>query len=121
MGKLLTLLWALVGAVSLASAGSAAQIVIDVSGRGYESLTFNATTTNDPFGASSSVTLETDRNGDGTVGDIALVTATLNITHPIVLPVGTLTIDEVLTLQGGTGTMTGSQILWDPTPVTALT
>jgi hypothetical protein len=75
-----------------------------------------------PFSAGSSLTVNTDTNGDGTVGDVSLVGGTLQINGTTNLGIyGTFISATTVTLTGGTGALTGSSLLWNTDTATATT
>ncbi|HTO05660.1 MAG TPA: hypothetical protein VMR86_01265 [Myxococcota bacterium] len=73
-----------------------------------------------PFDPNSTVTVNTDLNGNGIIGeanDVGLVGGTLNI-HAVtpIGQLGTVVADVVATVAlGGVGTLSGDQILWNMT------
>jgi hypothetical protein len=61
----------------------------------------------------SSITVETDRNGDGVGGDWQLVSGTLNVDETLpVYAIGSVVIDETISLAGGEAALFGDQVWW---------
>jgi hypothetical protein len=69
-----------------------------------------------PFN-SGSLTINPDTNGDGILGqanDVSLVSGTWHIAGTTTIPTyGTITTDTTTVLTGGTGTLTGTSLLWN--------
>jgi hypothetical protein len=67
-----------------------------------------------PLGAGSNITINTDTNGDSVVGDVSITGGTLYVSGTTNLGAYGTFISSVTTfVSGGTGTLTGSNILWD--------
>jgi hypothetical protein len=120
MNRILGTVVALAGVLAFSTASNAAIITINVSGTG------SANTVSQfappvpgyfilPFSVGSSVTIDTDANGDSVVGDVALVSGTLGVNGTTPLgALGSITTSGVtVTMTGGTGVLTGDDILWD--------
>jgi hypothetical protein len=67
-----------------------------------------------PFTAGSYASINTDTNGDSVEGDVSLTAGSLNIIGTTDLgPYGTFLSNTNVALTGGTGTLSGSTILWN--------
>lgn len=100
------------GVFALAAIARSAQVTYDLGGHGYYE---NVGTGIGTLSFSSSVTLELDSNGDGTAGDVTLLIGGLS--SQIVNDFGAngfVRSDDAFTLTGGAGTLSGSDILWEP-------
>jgi len=65
------------------------------------------------FSPGSSITIETDRNGNGLTNDWRLVSGTLEVDGTLRIgALGSILIDETISLSGGEGTLSGNEVLW---------
>ena len=117
---------ALLGMLGLVVDADAAPVTYDVSGHGSIATVTSAVP--DPpgyvttfFSPGSSVTLDLDRNGNGVIGDVALVSATLVTDRTLDFGgLGAIHSNAVLTLSGGQGALPYTDIYWDPAVPTAI-
>jgi len=113
-----SLLWvlALSSSFLFGADSRAVQITINVSGDGNWDYV-SSLVPNPPgtilFGAGSSLTIETDTNQDGVIGDVTLVGGTLKIVGSLSLGAyGSFSFDMEGSESGATGSLSGNQILW---------
>lgn len=106
---------ALAAVLGFSTVSNAALISYNVSGTGSLTTISSIGVFNTPFSAGSSVSVNTDTNGDSIEGDVSLTGGTLNIigtTDLSFLGLGSLDTNVVVTLSGGTGVLSGEDILW---------
>lgn len=106
---------ALAAVLGFSTASQAAIINFDVSGTGSLTTISSLGVFVSPFAAGSSVSVNTDTNGDSIEGDVSLVSGTLNVigtTDLTSLGLGSIDSNVVNTLSGGTGSLSGEDILW---------
>jgi hypothetical protein len=121
MKRILGTVVALAGVLGFSTISSAAIINFDISGTGSVDTVSQFAPSppgffTTPFNPGSTVQINTDRNGDSVTGDVALVSGTLNINATTPLgALGTIVTNVVVSLAGGTGTLTGQTIMWDLT------
>jgi hypothetical protein len=115
MKRILGAVVAFAAVLSLGTVSHAAIITYDVSG--YSSLNTGNSLPPPPYfttpaSAGSSLTINTDTNGDSVVGDVSLVSGHLNLVGSTDTGFGLFNSNVVTTFTGGTGTLSGSTILW---------
>src|SRR5512144_867989 len=99
---------ALAAVLGFSTVSNAALISYNVSGTGSLTTISSIGVFNTPFSAGSSVSVNTDTNGDSIEGDVSLTGGTLNIigtTDLSFLGLGSLDTNVVVTLSGGTGVL----------------
>ena len=127
MKRIIGTVVALGALLAFGSVSRAAVITFDVGAAGNGTL--NTASTLAPFppgyfttiiGSPSSITVDTDADGNGTAGDVALLSGSLHIAGVTDLgPYGTFISDVTTALSGGTGVLSGEDILWNATPGTS--
>ena len=117
MIRSLAVLVGVVGLLAVANTPRAALLVFDVSGTG----SVNEISGFAPppgyfisaFGPGSSVSVETDTNGDSIVGDVSLLGGTLNTSRFFELgALGAISTNSVAFMTGGEGALIGGGIVW---------